>query len=74
MYLFLSAVIALLAGHCPLSPLLGVPLLLRLVGLRVHVHWRLVVQGGVVVAAGVQELHLHSTEMILKLIDVRRVG
>ena len=48
-----------------LSPLLGVPLLLRLVGLRVHVHWRLVVQRGVVVAAGVQELHLHSAEMIL---------
>ena len=65
--------IALLAGH-PLSPLLGDPLLLRLVGLRVHVHWRLVVQGGVVVAAGVQELHLHSTEMVLKLLDVRRVG
>ena len=40
-------------------------------GLRVHVHWRLVVQGGVVVAAGVQELHLHSTEMILKLLGVR---
>ena len=58
----------------PLSPLLGVPLLLRLVGLRVHVHWRLVVQGGVVVAAGVQELHLHSAEMILKLLGVRMGG
>ena len=40
-------------------------LLLRLVGLRVHVHWRLVVQSGVVVAAWVQELHLHSAEMII---------